>query len=429
MTKKSLFLFLQPPPYPGYLNEHHEYKVCFGGRFLYRPGWLFTGPALCNWRFPARPEFIPSHKSFGSHPGVTVSAPTKSLDPSPERLRSFPGDHNTCSTPCLMLPSPHIWRLRLCRYFHGLPFTPRQTHTLFSSLLSFPLSLSFLPLPLLLFLSQTHGSSSAIPATSSPDPIISHSLPLITGLISAIPHRRRPCLSVRALADVAPGPLCPADLGFQLLYSFSTPPSIPLEPTKDLLTHLGSLSTPPRTSRATDPPAGIRSPLIRVLPLIPRYLLRAKNWNPNHDDAPLPPAATTFAATFRSTNRYNKAAFHRLCPLNEGIYHPTYRIDTSHATPPASLLAATEDPATFSLPGKKGIGGEEEGKGGRATKEDAGEKEWATGRKREKRRDLTGINWIQKLARTSTILISPAKKTNGKNKCINQTATTRNHAL
>lgn len=60
------------------------------------------------------------------------------------------------------------------------------------------------------------------------------------------------------------------------------------------------------------------------------------------------------------------------------------------------------------------LAGEEEGKGGRATKEDAGEKEWATGRKREKRRDLTGINWIQKLARTSTILISPAKKiTNG----------------
>lgn len=78
------------------------------------------------------------------------------------------------------------------------------------------------------------------------------------------------------------------------------------------------------------------------------------------------------------------------------------------------------------------LAGEEEGKGGRATKEDAGEKEWATGRKREKRRDLTGINWIQKLARTSTILISPAKKKKEKkekNKCINQTATTRNHAL
>lgn len=148
MTKKSLFLFLQPPPYPGYLNEHHEYKVCFGVRFLYRPGWLFTGPALCNWRFPARPEFIPSHKSFGSHPGVTVSAPTTTRR-LPQKASILPP--SVCdpflatitpvvshfldallffaATPCLMLPSPHIWRLRLCRYFHGLPFTPRQTHT------------------------------------------------------------------------------------------------------------------------------------------------------------------------------------------------------------------------------------------------------------------------------------------------------------
>lgn len=148
MTKKSLFLFLQPPPYPGYLNEHHEYKVCIGVRFLYRPGWLFTGPALCNWRFPARPEFIPSHKSFGSHPGVTVSAPTTTRR-LPQKASILPP--SVCdpflatitpvvshfldallffaATPCLMLPSPHIWRLRLCRYFHGLPFTPRQTHT------------------------------------------------------------------------------------------------------------------------------------------------------------------------------------------------------------------------------------------------------------------------------------------------------------
>lgn len=75
------------------------------------------------------------------------------------------------------------------------------------------------------------------------------------------------------------------------------------------------------------------------------------------------------------------------------------------------------------------LAGEEEGKGGRATKEDAGEKERATGRKREKRRDLTGINWIQKLARTSTILISPAKKKKKKRKRTNALTKQQPHEI
>lgn len=145
ITKKLLFLFSQPSPNPGYPNGHHEYKVCVDIFFIVLGGCLPV-PALCNWRLPARPEFIPSYKSFGSRPGVTVTAPTTTrrlwqkasiLPPSvcdpflatitPVVSHFLDALLFFAATPCLMLPSPHIWRLRLCRYFHGLTFKRRQT--------------------------------------------------------------------------------------------------------------------------------------------------------------------------------------------------------------------------------------------------------------------------------------------------------------